>query len=44
MFGRLKDWRRLASRYDQCPEKFFLRYYALRNRLVLAVKLNESGL
>ena len=23
MFGRLKDWRRVATRYDQCPETFF---------------------
>ena len=20
MFGRLKDWRRVATRYDRCPE------------------------
>ena len=23
MFGRLKDWRRVATRYDPCPETFF---------------------
>lgn len=23
MFGRLKDWRRVASRYDPCPTGFF---------------------
>ena len=23
MFGRLKDWRRVANRYDRCPETFF---------------------
>ena len=23
MFGRLKDWRRVASRYDRCPTVFF---------------------
>ncbi|MEY8827875.1 transposase [Sedimentitalea sp. XS_ASV28] len=23
MFGRLKDWRRFATRYDRCPETFF---------------------
>ncbi|MFD2440702.1 transposase [Paracoccus kondratievae] len=23
MFGRLKDWRRVATRYDRCPETFF---------------------
>ncbi len=23
MFGRLKDWRRVATRYDRCPPVFF---------------------
>lgn len=23
MFGRLKDWRRVATRYDRCPTIFF---------------------
>ena len=23
MFGRLKDWRRVATRYDRCPIAFF---------------------
>ena len=23
MFGRLKDWRRVATRYDRCPTTFF---------------------
>jgi transposase len=23
MFGRLKDWRRVATRYDRCPVVFF---------------------
>ena len=23
MFGRLKDWRRIATRYDRCPIVFF---------------------
>jgi transposase len=23
MFGRLKDWRRIAMRYDRCPHTFF---------------------
>ncbi|MFN4102556.1 MAG: transposase, partial [Pararhodobacter sp.] len=23
MFGRLKDWRRVATRYDRCPRTFF---------------------
>jgi len=22
MFGRLKDWRRVATRYDRCPDVF----------------------
>ena len=22
MFGRLKDWRRVATRYDRCPAAF----------------------
>lgn len=22
IFGRLKDWRRVATRYDRCPEVF----------------------
>ena len=22
MFGRLKDWRRIATRYDRCPQVF----------------------
>ncbi|MDD2704086.1 MAG: IS5/IS1182 family transposase, partial [Acidocella sp.] len=22
MFGRLKDWRRVATRYDRCPTVF----------------------
>ena len=23
MFGRLKDWRRIATRYDRCADTFF---------------------
>jgi transposase len=23
MFGRLKDWRRIATRYDRCAHNFF---------------------
>ena len=23
MFGRLKDWLRVATRYDRCPKAFF---------------------
>ncbi len=22
MFGRLKDWRRVTTRYDRCPETY----------------------
>ena len=25
MFGRLKDWRRIATRYDRCAHTFFVR-------------------
>ena len=24
MFGRLKDWRRVTTRYDRCPNVFFI--------------------
>jgi transposase len=24
MFGRLKDWRRVATRYEKCPKVFLL--------------------
>ncbi len=37
MFGRLKDWRRVATRQDRCP-KVFLSAVALRNVIVLAMK------
>ena len=23
MFGRLTDWRRVATRFDRCPKDFF---------------------
>ena len=32
MFGRLKDWRRVATRYDRCP-KVFLSVIAARFRV-----------
>ncbi|GBR44753.1 hypothetical protein GRO01_03030 [Gluconobacter roseus NBRC 3990] len=37
MFGRLKDWRRVATRYDRCPTVFFILLGNLprRNRHVL---------
>jgi hypothetical protein len=41
MFGRLKDWRRVATRYDRCPEDLPLRHRPRRNRLVLALTINE---
>jgi transposase len=33
MFGRLKDWRRFATRYDRCP-KVFLSPIALAARVI----------
>ena len=33
MFGRLKDWRRVATRYDRCP-KVFLSAIALAATLI----------
>ena len=27
MFGRLKDWRRIATRYDRCAYTFFSAIY-----------------
>jgi len=27
MFGQLKDWRRVAKRYDRCPTVFFSAVY-----------------
>ena len=43
IFGRLKDWRRVATRYDRVPGNTLFRDHARRNRSVLAVKFNESG-
>jgi transposase len=34
MFGRLKDWRRLATRYDRCA-KTFLSVVALAATVML---------
>jgi len=34
MFGRLKDWRRVATRYDRCPETFFSAIMLAANRSV----------
>jgi hypothetical protein len=37
MFGRLKDWRRVATRYDRCPS-FSLRRRPRSHCDVLAMK------
>ena len=29
MFGRLKDWRRIAMRYDRCAHTFFSAFVSL---------------
>ncbi len=36
MFGRLKDWRRVATRYDRCP-KVFLSAIALAATVIFWV-------
>lgn len=41
MFGRLKDWRRVATRYDRSPQTFFSAI-SRGNRLVLDGIKNES--
>ena len=43
MFGRLKDWRRVATRYDLLPHRLPLRHRPRSHRALLAVKANESG-
>jgi len=40
MFGHLKDWRRVATRYDRCPTVFF-RHRPRSHRPILAMT-NES--
>ena len=42
MFGRLKDWKRVATRYAQVPANLPLRNRICRNRPVLAVIKKES--
>ena len=37
MFGRLKDWRRVATRYDRCSHGLPLRRSPRRNRHILAM-------
>lgn len=39
MFGRLKDWRRIATRYDRCAETFFA---AIVIAATFAFWINES--
>jgi len=36
MFGRLKDWRRIATRYDRCAHTFFS---AIRLATILTYRL-----
>jgi transposase len=36
MFGRLKDWRRVATRYDRCP-KVFLSAIALAATVIFSL-------
>jgi len=47
MFGRLKDWRRVATRYDRCAKTFLSAsthaWTPRRNRHVLALNINGSG-
>lgn len=42
MFGQLKDWRRIATRYD-CRKDIPISLSPRRNRPVLAVKGNASA-
>ncbi|WP_223427072.1 hypothetical protein [Tateyamaria pelophila] len=41
-FARFKDWRRVATRYDQCP-KVFLSAIALVATVLFWLKINESA-
>ena len=42
MFGRLKDWCRVPTRYNRCP-KVFLSATALAASALFWLYLNESG-
>ncbi len=42
MFGRLKDWRRIATRYDRCA-KTFLAAVASPQQSCSGYTINESG-
>lgn len=33
-FCRLKDWRRVATRYDRCPKAFFFSPVALADTII----------
>ena len=41
MFGRLKDWRRIATRYDRCP-KVFLSAVALAATVLFWLLISMS--
>ena len=41
MFGRLKDWRRIATRYDRCP-KVFLSAVALASTVLFRLSQSMS--
>jgi transposase len=50
MFGRLKDWRRVATRYDRCPETYLSAIalaatvlFWLRSRTSLDPKKRQGG-
>lgn len=40
MFGKLKDWRRIATRYDRCAHTFFLTICIAAT--VASISINES--
>ena len=42
MFGRLKDWRRVATRYDRCPKVFLFGNRTRRNRHLLVMRQDPS--
>jgi len=42
MFGRLKDWRRIAMRYDRCAHTFFQRHCSRRPRRLLAQSVSPE--
>jgi hypothetical protein len=42
MFGRLQDWRRVATRYDRCPKVFLSAVALAATVMFLAMNKNES--